>query len=212
MEADWAVEIGEDLPRIVVPWAEEAEDPQASEGGSREEGRFGELGSGPLRFVDLRADPEAVAALPEVRGFPALGRALVRLNSAVSPAFTSKCDVFPIEAAEIDPWEFDAEGDATAALGCYIDLVLRDDEVFSSFAAQEAWLRRTVKELRGWAPLRGARVDLVLRAATAFGREGFGVTLYLAGCGANEDVARQRLEAALERVVGLLAPTGSQAE
>ncbi len=261
MEADWSIEIGADLPRIVVPWSEAAQgfgDSQAAEDGSRKEGgerleelengdsldlRFGgvrseglrseglppqglpsealhpgaprvdEPWSGSLRFVDLQADPGAVAALPEVAGFPALARALVRLNSAGSLGFTSKCDVFPIDPDEIDPSEFDTEGEIHAGLGCYIDLVLHDGEVFSSFGAHEAWLRRTVQRLREGTQLPCARVELVLRAATIFEQEGFGVTIYVAGCGANEAAARTSLEAALDAVIGFLvaAPASQEA-
>ena len=80
MEADWSVEIGADLPRIVVPWDDV------------------DAGATDLRFVDLRKDPGAAARLAEVQGFPALERALVALNAAGFAGMTSKCDVFSIDA------------------------------------------------------------------------------------------------------------------
>ncbi|HEX3987106.1 MAG TPA: hypothetical protein VHX13_10905 [Acidobacteriaceae bacterium] len=156
MEADWAVEIGGDGARIEVDWA---------------------------GFVDLRGDAGAADRIGEAREHSALGAALIALNGRESPVFTSKCDVWTMSAGEIDPLEFDCEaGEAQAGLASYIDVMARESAMFTSFAGHEAWARRAALALRN-EPVRSGRVDLVVRAAMSNGEDGFGVTLYAAGCG-----------------------------
>ena len=82
--------------------------------------------------------------------------------------------------------------------------MLSDSEIFRSFVAHEAWLRQTVQRFHELESIRSARADLVLRAATIFEQEGFGVTLYVAACGENEAAAQANLETALDRVIGAL--------
>ena len=110
MEADWEVEIGGDAPVIDACWD---------------------------GFVDLRLDPRTDSSplpdtylkraqgLAESANLPGLSEALVQLNGLHSPAWTSKCDVWPIlDTADIDADELDApQEDATFAWACYIDLV-----------------------------------------------------------------------------------------
>ena len=162
MEADWAVEIGGAAARIEADWA---------------------------GFVDLRRDAGRVEEIAEAREHPALRAALLALNESGSPVFTSKCDVWELAAEEIDPLEFDyGVSEARAGLASYIDLIARNREVFTSFEAHERWGRQTALALRGETIRRG-RADVVVRAATAGGAEGFGVTLYAAGCGVDSSAA-----------------------
>src|SRR5271156_6145728 len=122
MEADWAVEVGADLPSIDVPW----------------EG-----------FVDLRRNPDAVVDIEEAIGYSALRQALIALNSSDSPVFTSKCDVWTLAASKIDPDEFGAQAaDATTGCASYIDMVLRDRERLSSFDFQERQVRDLALQMR----------------------------------------------------------------
>lgn len=187
MEADWSVEIGEDLPQIAVPWAAEG-----------------------LAFLDLRDCPEAAQSLPEAQSFPALGRALACLNIAGSLVFTSKCDVWRVVAADLDPLEMESTAaDTNLGIACYIDLVRGGEEAFAPFAKQEAWIKRTAQTLRA-TPAHSARADLVLRQAileTLDGeqREGFAVTFYLTGCGRDESAAHESWERALAAAVAILA-------
>lgn len=171
MEGDWAVEVGADLPAIVVPW----------------EG-----------FVELRHDPSLASGLPETAASPALEQALVRLNQSLSPVFTSKCDAWPLSGNEIDPLEFDAaREDAKHGIASYIDIIARRASLFMSFPAHEIWIRSAIDEVRQ-TQLRQARADLVVRMASVEGREGFAITLYVAACGATVNAAEHTFLIALE--------------
>jgi hypothetical protein len=159
MEADWSVEIGPGLPSIDASW----------------EG-----------FVDLRASPQTIDTLLEVAQHPPLREALLALNSQDSPWFTTKCDTWPLAADKIDLYEFAArQEEAQAGIASYIDILARDTERFSSFAFQEQMMRQLTAQLR-MRNLPQGRVDLVLRAADWKEQNGYGVTLYAAGCGATE--------------------------
>ncbi|MFP5230952.1 MAG: hypothetical protein ACLGXA_25330 [Acidobacteriota bacterium] len=170
MEADWSVEIGASLPIIDADWP---------------------------GFVDLRADRNRIATIPEAVE-PALRAALLDLNREDSPVFTSKCEVWELAAEEIDPDEFACDPSVACQAGraSWIDVLARDADVFASFDAQEAWVRRIAARLREEPGAHG-RVDAVVRAALTAGREGFAITLYAAGCGVDTQAAR----AAWERVL-----------
>lgn len=163
MEADWAAEAGPGLPVIEVEWA---------------------------GFVDLQREAGGVASIAEAAAEPALSEALAALNRRDSRVFTSKCAVWKLAGEEIDPLEFDCAGEECGAgQASWIDVVARDAAMFASFAAHEAWVRRVTETLRG-ASARAGRVDLVVRGAVAGEREGFGITLYAAGCGVDAGAAR----------------------
>lgn len=162
MEADWAVEIGAELQRIEADWA---------------------------GWVDLREQPQQVEILPETAGRRALREVLLLLNDQESLVFTTKCDWWELDPAEIDPLEFAAEREAVhAGLASYVDVIARDAEIFASFERHEAWVKSATQELRA-VEGRRCRADLVVRAAQFEGRAGFGVTLYAAGCGADTGAA-----------------------
>jgi hypothetical protein len=173
MEADWAVEIGPDLPSIDVPW----------------EG-----------FVDLRqnaAAQSAVQSIDEAAAYPALREVLSRLNSNASRVFTTKCDLWTLTRPEIDPDEFGARtADALHGFASYIDLLRRDTEAFRSFEFHEHWVRNLAFHLRT-VDISNCRVDLVIRPASIDLCSGCGITLYAAGCGANTAAARASWETVL---------------
>ncbi|HVT97933.1 MAG TPA: hypothetical protein VHE33_10525 [Acidobacteriaceae bacterium] len=172
MEADWSVEIGQDAPVIDVDWP---------------------------GFVDLQRDPGLIARIAESAGEPALRNALIAFNAAASPVFTSKCDMWELEAHELDPDEFGCGLQDACAAGSasWIDVVARDQQVFSSLQAHEDWVRKATDRLRR-EQIPCGRVDLVVRAAVAGGRGGFGITLYVAGCGVDTQSAHK----ARDRVLG----------
>jgi hypothetical protein len=171
MEADWAAEVGADLPVIDADWA---------------------------GCMDLLANPEQVGRIEEAAQHPALREALLRLNAPESPVRTSKCDVWALDAAEVDPPEFGCVLNTTfVGLACYVDLVARDAELFGSFERHESWAVASVRRMR-LAESGSGRVDLVIRAAHAAGRDGFGLTLYAAGCGEDARVAQAAWSAILQ--------------
>ena len=173
MEADWSVEIGPGLPEIHVPW----------------EG-----------FIDLRQAPAMLLAIPEAGGSPALARALARLNGENSPVFTAKSDVWTV-TDEIDPYEFSAlPEEARCGKASYLDVIERDAVNRASFDFHENYARRLVEELRGYSISNG-RVDLVIRRVTVDRREGYGITLYAAGCGIDAGQASAHWEAVLAAAV-----------
>jgi len=181
MEADWAVEVGPDLPSIDVPW----------------EG-----------FVDLRQNPSAANALAETAQHPALRDALIALNSAQSPVFTSKCDLWSLTRAEIDPDEFNsAPENAREGIASYIDLLQLDSARLASFDFHEHWARSLTGHLKAVKQTNG-RVDLVLRPATVDSVSGYGITLYAAGCGAGTRAANAAWEAVLRAAVAVTMNLG----
>lgn len=183
MEADFSVEIGPGLPVIDVVWN---------------------------GFVDLRSSPHRVDAIGEARRQPAIREALLALNTSGSHVFTAKCDCWKLNGTEIDPDEFAASRE-TARMGfaSYVDVVDRDFDQFASFALHEERARAMVLALRAL-ELRQGRVDVVIRAAILSERNGFGLTLYAAGCGASEADAHAVWEAVLGSAVAATIAAAAQ--
>jgi hypothetical protein len=172
MEADWEFEVGLAAPVIDALWP---------------------------GFVDLRLAPERAGHLPEAAQFPALAEALAKLNDAASPVWTCKCDFWPrLEADELDAGELDAPPGCMAhAMGCYIDLLPRDDQGWAQPAMAEAVCKRVCGLLRT-VPLGCCRADLVIRHAfITADRMDLGITAYLTSCGPSSAQAGRTLAAAL---------------
>jgi hypothetical protein len=174
MEADWAVEVGPDLPSIDVPW----------------EG-----------YVDLRQAPSAVLALEETAAHPALRESVLALNTEHSPVLTAKCDAWTLAVYEIDPDEFAAQAEqAREGFASYIDMLQRDPARLASFEYHERWVRGVTGRLRKISRPNG-RVDLVIRPASTDSLPGYGLTLYAAGCGADAIRAYASWEVVLRAAV-----------
>ena len=170
MEADWEVEIGSGAPIIDALW----------------EG-----------LIDLRRQPERVSELAEVRELSALGEALAVLNANTSSMWTAKCDVWIPE--KFDPDELDARNDAESnfAMACYIDLLPRDPEQWSSPELLAAECRLICARLHE-IPLRACRADLIVRrACVSSDCHELGITAYLTAFAAALPEARGRLGLAL---------------
>lgn len=174
MEADWAAEIGPDLEWIDA------------------------RGPG---FVDLRKSPDQIGSIAEAQPGSALREALIALNERGSTLFTCKCDAWVLPVEAIDPLEFECPAsEVRAGMASYIDVIARDQGLRASFEQHEAWVRRATARLRRLPVPRG-RTDLVIRAAKAKRGNGFGITLYAAGCGADTQAARVAWEAVLRTSV-----------
>jgi hypothetical protein len=174
MEADWSVEVGPQLDVIDADWA---------------------------GLVDLRVRPNAVEQISEAARYRPLADALIALNAAESPLFTAKCDVWGLAEDEIDGDEFGAtKGAAQTGMACYIDVLTGEPGLYASFPRHEAWAEAVVGRLRE-VPIPQGRVDLVVRRARAGGTDGFGITLYAAGCGPDSAAAMRAWEAVLQAAV-----------
>lgn len=169
MEADWEIELGGEA-RVIEP-----------------------LWPG---FVDLRCSPDRAHELQEVSQLPSLAGVLINLNSAESPVWTSKCDVWPV--TDFDADELDApREEALHAIACYVDLLPRSDRQWATPAAATGWCRKVCLLLRT-VPMRNCRADLVVRhAMISEDRTDLGVTAYLTACGATPENASNTLPFAL---------------
>lgn len=188
MEADWEIEISADAPVIDAYWP---------------------------GFVDLRANPDAIASLQEVQQFPQLGSILLRINNPTlartlsNPVlfWTAKCDLWTPES--IDPDEMEASlAESVVAHACYIDLIPENDTLFASLPSLEPHARRIVAHLRA-TPVHCSRIDLILRQAITSDCCGFGITAYTTVCGPSAAAAEQTLEAALDALVGAISSVQS---
>lgn len=194
-------ECGPDDPVIVVPWA----DP-----------------NGAAHFVDLRAEPFALAEIPEAEDHPALRRGLRSLNAAGSGFFTSKCDAWTLSPEDggekLEALRFDLDlpdEEAGFGFGSYIDVLWRERSLFASAHQASDRLSRLVRRVTRL-PHQEAAFEAVLRPAVLADRaqgasspskaalEGFAATLYITALAGDPETAMKRWEAALEAVVALL--------
>jgi hypothetical protein len=205
MLAEWSAECSPDDPVLVVPWS----DP-----------------NGESAFVDLRANPYDFDRIPEAEQHPPLLQALRALNATRSPVFTAKCDVWPLDPAELAHLQTSLDGEAgpttqidphdpinpvhrsapAHGFASYIDLLWRDHSVFASFPTHERILTRIVR-LAAALDHPAAALECVVRPAVVDldgAREGFAVSLYLKGLGADPHSAEVEWAAALTSTVALL--------
>jgi len=179
VESDWSAEIGPGFPWIDATWS---------------------------GFLDLRTSPHTIDSLPEPAQHPALRDALLALNAPASPLFTSRCDTWILNTDEIDPDEFSASPQAAvAAFASYIDILDRAPGRFTSFALSDQRARELTKRLRQF-KINCARVDAVIRGATVKATEsgtidGYGITLYVAACGATQTATYAAWQTALKAAV-----------
>jgi len=188
MLAEWSAECSAEDPVLVVPW----KDPD-----------------GKSAFVDLRANPYELDAVPEAEQHPPLMQALRALNAERSPVFTAKCDAWPLLGPQLDHLQLNLDllpADAPAGFASYIDLVWRERSIFISFPQHEQILRRLTRLA---APLDrpAAALDCVLRPAFIDldgPREGYSLSLYVKAAGPDPRTAWEEWAAALDAVVALV--------
>jgi hypothetical protein len=130
-----------------------------------------------------------------------LADALIRLNSPSSPAWTTKCDVWPVNAVDSDAFdsdELDADPQcATSALACYIDLIPAETPASSTIDVIVDWCKQLCIVLHNRA-LRQCRLDAIVRRTfSTADAAGLGVTAYLTACGSSPKEASAVLERAL---------------
>jgi len=164
MEADWEFEIGGAAPVIEAYWP---------------------------GFVNLRDEPARVREIAETQVLPGLAAALLRLNETGSPVWTCKTDVFTPD--RVDPDELAATTDeAKFTIACYVDILMRSDQIWNSPSQAEKDCRMLCKRLRE-VPMPCCRIDLVVRRARVGNDNDLGATVYLTACGPTLASAKQRL-------------------
>jgi hypothetical protein len=182
MHADYFVELGPDDDVLEIPWSSP---------------------NGSLRYYDLRLHPELIHEITEAVANPPLNGFLIAINA--SSIFSSaKCDVWFSE--ELNPEE-DIYG-GSCKLCSYVDLVLADQpravpDDRLSFEAHERLLKRLVQMVEK-TPEIPASTEFILRRCyvhrDASVEEGFYVTLYVFGYGADAGEARRHWADALKTV------------
>ncbi len=194
MLADWSAECSAEDPVLVVPWKDPAT---------------------PAHFIDLRANPYELHHIPEAEQHPPLMQALRALNATRSPVFTAKCDAWPLSSEEIenlglqldlDPSDSPDTAVAPAGFASYIDLILRERALFTSFPQQEQLLRRLIRHASSLDhPF--ASLECILRPAFLdldAPQEGYAFSLYIKALGPDPQSAWQEWSHALASAVALL--------
>jgi hypothetical protein len=180
VQVDFAVELGSDDETLELPWA---------------------APDGAPRYEDLKRHPERLHSIEEANRAPELAEFLRTANSAASILETAKCDVW--SSTEMNPEEeiFAAE----YKFGSYVDLLFTKDSSRYSFDAHEQFVKK-MTELLKRVPEIPAAVEFLVRRCYYHltpgteTRDGFYVTQYVFGYGADQAQARQQWGIALKLV------------
>ena len=156
-------------------------------------------------FLDLRENPAAIAEIPEAAQWPELAEFLLAINAHSSPLLSAKCDAW--FTTEITPEDeiFGMGG----KFGGYIDVVFVDEEKRFSFVHHEDLAKRVVALLKH-APHIPCSVEFLVRRCYSSERDGFYITTYCFGFGANEDAARGQWKIALKLLENALRQAARQ--
>ena len=175
MQVDFAVELGADDETLEFPWAP---------AGDR------------VRYYDLKRQPELLLHVEETWRVTELAEFLAAINLPSGALETAKCDTW--STTEINPEE-EIFG-APCKFGSYVDVLFSDERHFS-FPAHELLVKRWIALLRR-VPDIPAAAEFMIRRCYFLGevRDGFYVTFYLSGYGADEDGARQQWAIGLKLV------------
>jgi hypothetical protein len=189
MDADFSVELGADDPSLEFPW----EDAETA-----------------LRHFDIRNNPEQVRFVDEAEQYRELHNFLVALNSKSSIFESAKCDVWTDD--ELSPAEDIYDG--ALKFASYIDLVFTGATKQRTNFAQHERLARRIVELLGKAPEMPAQAEFFIRHCCfrdeTETQDGFYVTFYLFGYGADEAEARSRWGIALNLVQNVLLQVSAE--
>jgi hypothetical protein len=198
MDADWSVELGSDDPVLEFPWVDE---------------------SGRLTYVDLKAHPERIVDVSEAQASPELADFLGALNAPTSTLLTAKCDLWTTnELTEQEKYY-----QAKIKFCSYVDILFVEEADRRVFAKHEEFVKSLARvvsnsEAAG-RPLAVVAEFIVRRcwfhsasgsASTVGGsagelQEGFYVTFYLFGYGAEEEEGRRCWRLGLQQVNRVLA-------
>ena len=179
MQVDFAVELGPDDETLELPWA---------------------APDGAPRYEDLKRHPERLHSIEEANRAPELAEFLRTANSAASILETAKCDVW--SSTEMNPEE-EIFG-AGHKFGCYVDLLFTNDAARFSFDAHEQFVKRMTELLKQVPEIPAAAEFLVRRcyyhSTGAKSRDGFYITQYVFGYGADQAQARQQWAIAMKLI------------
>ena len=209
MQTEWTVECGAEDAVLVVPWNSSPDL------------------AGISAFIDLRANPAAIDAIPEAEAHPPLMQALRALNAARSPVFTAKCDAWQMSKDEIAQLRLDlgigtafddseegvdgnsveSETDALAfGFASYIDCICRDRALFASFPRHEHLLRG-ITRMASRLDHPHALLECVLRPAFVHleaPQQGYAVSVYVKALGESPQRASRQWAGALADIAALL--------
>jgi len=179
-------ELEEDDPKLEVPWAD-VEDPS-------------------LRYYDLKAHPERIGSLVEVRRYPILGEALRRLNAPGSRFRTVKCGVGETDELTQEEMMEVERADAGRAhkVGSYLD-VLFEVPGFNYDVERYLQLGEKLEHRLEKIPL-PVQVEFTLRRCLFHDEEkwGYYVTLYLHVYGETAEDAGKNWNRAMEELTHAL--------
>ena len=182
MQADFAVELGIDDETLEMPWAAEAGGP---------------------RYYDVKRHPELLLNVVEAQNAPELRDFLLATNAPTGALETAKCDLW--SSTEINPEE-EIFG-ATYKFGSYVDLLFSDASSRFSFAQHEH-LAKLLTGLLKKVPEIPAAAEFLIRRCYYHDekgiRDGFYITFYLFGYGADKAQARQRWAIGLKLVENVI--------
>lgn len=182
MQVDWSVELGAEDDRLEMPWA---------------------APDGATRYYDLKRRPELLLQVEEAHHNRELGEFLVSANSEHCVLETAKCDTWLTRELTEEETIYQAEW----KFGSYVDLLFTEEAVRFSFADHERFADAACKLLKR-APEISAAVEFIIRRCAYHPgdtlKDGFYLTFYLYGYGADEDEARQRWGIALKLVENAL--------
>jgi hypothetical protein len=172
MQAEFSVELGREDERMELPWAAPGGEP---------------------RYYDLKRNPELLLNVQEAFDHRELGEFLARANSAISILQTAKCDIWASDEISEEekifgePWKF----------GSYVDLIFQKPQPRLSLEAHEK-IAQSLCDLLKRAPMMGCAAEFIIRhcyfhvEGKEDSEQGFGITFYLFGYGADEAQARSR--------------------
>jgi hypothetical protein len=184
MQVDFSVELGVDDERMELPWASP---------------------DGEVRYYDLKRNPELLLNVAEAFDNQELGQFLASANSAGSILETIKCDSWFGEEITEEEKIFGEP----CKFGSYVDLIFHQLEPRASLTAHEELAREACELLKRVPPISCA-AEFTIRhcyfhePGRADSKQGFGITFYLFGYGANQEESRARWNIGMKLVENAL--------